>query len=558
MCTIFLKPKIYIDMGTLQIVSFLSFGYDGKIVKVESDLKRGLPCTEIVGLPGGAVKEAKERVRVAIKNAGFEYPPVRILINLCPASEKKDGSGFDLAIALAILANNEQLIPENDVTVLVIGELELSGNLRKVNGVLSAVAACKNVGIRYCIVPSENEAEAMIPHSCEVYGVHSLSESYECLKRIVREHNTCSENLIIAPTLEKNIECITWPDDNSGNKSCDDYSEVRGQADLLDALVIAASGGHNMLVYGPPGCGKSLSLRKFYTLLPDLDFKTSIEVSRIYSIAGLLPEAARDCDILIRQPPFRCPHQNASLEGMIGGAGKCLPGEISLAHGGVLFLDEANQFKVSVLQSLRGPLETGIVTLSRAEKRTTYPARFQLLMAMNPCDCGNLGNPNAFCTCSPLDIDKYWKRLTAPLIDRIDMRLFVLPPTPQSLLEQQEISTASMRAKIKKVYEIQWDRNTFLLNQSDGTKLSRRITEIKNAHITGQALTSLCSMTADARRAFNATGLKEQISGRSSHAILKLARTIADLESSEKIQSAHIEKAISLRTFNPLLPEFLC
>lgn len=551
-------------MKNLQVFSFLSFGYEGRTVKVEADLKNGLPFTEIVGLPGNAVKEARERVRAAIKNANFDYPALRILINLCPASERKEGSGFDLAIALAVLAAKEKTELPRDTSVMVIGELELSGRVRKVSGVLAAISCGLKAGIRYFIVPNDNKGEALIPGNCVVFGVDSLEEAFGALGKICEANgseSTAHEDTQNALVYEKNAKhaesnsssqaatpyTIAWSE-----KVHSDFREVKGQADLVYALETAAAGGHSVLAYGPPGCGKSLALKKFGELLPDLDFKTSEEVTRIFSIAGLL-NAQAEADVLIRRPPFRMPHPSASLEGIIGGAGKCLPGEISLAHGGVLFLDEAAQFKTSVLQSLRAPLETGFVTLSRAEKRTTYPAHFQLLMAMNPCECGNLGSETKFCTCTPQLIDRYWKKLTAPLLDRIDLRVFVLPPTPESLLSDEGISSEEIRSNVKGVYELALDRNGFYAKKAD-----REIFfALKNAAIPSEFVGKVCTLTAEASACFSSLCEADKFSGRASHAVLKVARTIADLEGLDKINEACLEQAVELRKFNPLLPDFL-
>lgn len=551
-------------MKGIQVFSFLSFGYEGKLVKVEADLKTGLPITEIVGLPGNAVKEARERVRAAVKNSELEYPPFRVLINLSPASERKEGSGFDLAIALAVLAANEKTETQSERAVMVIGELELSGRVRHVSGVLAAISCGIKAGIANFIVPKENKREALIPGNCRVFGAENLCEAFTALQSLYKidlgkSTNTTGNTELLHK--EKNQEAfqtkiftekslknkaITWSEKVKNN-----YGEVKGQDNLLFAVELAAAGGHNMLVYGTPGCGKTLALKKFADLLPDLDFKTSEELTRIYSIAGLL-NVQRSNDILIRRPPFRMPHQSASLEGIIGGAGKCMPGEISLSHGGVLFLDEAAQFKPSVLQSLRAPLENGFVTLSRAEKRSTYPAQFQLLLAMNPCECGNLGSAEKFCTCSMQQLDRYWKKLTAPLLDRIDMRIFVEPPKAESLLAETSYSSESMRAKVKSVYEQSFERNGFYMH-----KKMHSFFNLKNAHISAEYIGKICILTDEAALSFNKLSNADNFSGRASHAVLKLARTIADIENLEKINTACLEQAAALRKFNPLLPDFL-
>ena len=348
-----------------------------------------------------------------------------------------------------------------------------------------------------------------------------------------------------------------------------------GQRELVRALHIAAAGGHSVLAYGPPGCGKTLSMQRFASLLPDLDPKTAEEVTHIYSIAGLLP-SMRGHDVRIKRPPFRMPHPNASLEGMIGGAGKCMPGEISLAHGGTLFLDEAVQFKQTVLQTLRAPLETGTVTLSRAGRTSTFPARFQLLMALNSCPCGNLGADGKVCTCMPAVVEQYWKKLTAPLIDRIDLRIPVFPPQSYGLPEKPCYNTADMRKKIAASDKIQRERYAAYLRKgfnggAAGTPVHNKAVNsslagaaqsaaqlsYKNVHLTPSALSAVCPLTGEAERIFTHNAEKRELSGRGSHAVLKIARTIADLAQEEVIAAPHIEEAIRLREWSSFLPFFM-
>jgi len=341
----------------MDILSFSSFGYEGSIIRVEADLRVGLPVIDIVGLPGNAVKEAKERMKVAIRNSKFEFPQMRILINLSPANLKKEGSSFDLPIALSVLIArlNRGVSVLNEVRVMVMGELELSGNVRPVRGVLGAVATGAEAGIKYFIVPRENEKEASILKNVKVYGVSTLKEAFEVIDAIEIKYYQMKATGEVETDLKESEPCndaieILWSKEKSSIQHDSGFGEesfvdIKGQAHLIRALEIAAAGGHNLIAYGPPGCGKTLAFRRFQSLLPDMDFETSREVTRIYSVAGLLDEEASEADVLIKRPPFRMPHPNASLEGMIGGAGTCLPGEVSLAHGGVLFLDEATQFK---------------------------------------------------------------------------------------------------------------------------------------------------------------------------------------------------------------------
>lgn len=574
----------------MTIMSFASFGYEGEIIKVEADLRRGLPIVDIVGLPGSAVKEARERMRAAIGNSDLPFPQERILINLSPADQKKEGSGFDLPIALAVLQADCAL----DMPVMVIGELELSGRVRPVRGVLGALISGAAAGIGYFIVPKENEAEARIQQGVHIYGVETLREALECLYAIeteLRVEKDCETNTdeknggtpaqeAIGHTGNSISTAASWSEPSQADAVANTgtggfFEEVYGQRELVRALHIAAAGGHSVLAYGPPGCGKTLSMQRFASLLPDLDPKTAEEVTHIYSIAGLLP-SMRGHDVRIKRPPFRMPHPNASLEGMIGGAGKCMPGEISLAHGGTLFLDEAVQFKQTVLQTLRAPLETGTVTLSRAGRATTFPARFQLLMALNSCPCGNLGADGKVCTCMPAVVEQYWKKLTAPLIDRIDLRIPVFPPQSYGLPEKPCYNTADMRKKIAASDKIQRERYAAYLRKgfnggAAGTPVHNKAVNsslagaaqsaaqlsYKNVHLTPSALSAVCPLTGEAERIFTHNAEKKELSGRGSHAILKIARTIADLAQEEAIAAPHIEEAIRLREWSSFLPFFM-
>lgn len=570
----------------MEILSFSSFGYEGELIKVEADLRRGLPVIDIVGLPGSAVKEARDRMRAAIRNSGLEFPVSRILINLSPADQKKEGSGFDLPIAIAVLtakeaekksaevkAKAQTIIPQDEdrekESVMIMGELELSGRVRPVRGLIGAISAARSQGIKYFIVPKENEAEALIEDGINVFGVSDLIEALEFFYQIENgklytepkgrkkesfpDKGTALDkeaaHLFVWSDKEETENFDFQKDSKSGLVLVKGFEDIRGQDGLIRALEIAAAGGHNLIAYGPPGCGKTLSLSRFPLLLPDMDEKTAMETTRIYSIAGLLPQSSPR---LLKRPPFRMPSQNASMEGIIGGAGKCMPGEVSLAHGGVLFLDEAAQFKASVLQSLRAPLETGSVTLSRAGRSSTFPAHFQLLLAINPCPCGNFGSPGKVCTCLPYEIEKYWKKLTAPLLDRIDIRVPVMPPKPENILAEAKYSTQTMREKIKNARLIQWERLKFTNKEK---KMQNIIYE--NAKLSPQETAEVCKMSGEAERFFSVIVDSKKLSGRGSHALLKISRTIADIESSENISLAHIEEAAALRQWIKYLPDFL-
>ncbi|MDR1748990.1 MAG: YifB family Mg chelatase-like AAA ATPase, partial [Spirochaetaceae bacterium] len=403
----------------MQIYSFSPFGYEGALVRVEVDLCRGIPAVDMVGLPDGTVRESRERMRAAIRNSALEFPAERILINLSPADVKKEGSGFDLPIALAILAapgtsrsaanGVPRNIPDGDgFRVLIMGELELSGSVRGVRGISAAISTGIEQGIRTFIIPRDIAETVELPdrddrEPIRIIGVETLQEAFSCLLRTAAGEELSEQERSITGRRRNMEEEPEFEDLCREN----DYTDLRGQPRLVRALQIAAAGGHHLFAFGPPGCGKTLALERFWTLLPLLKEQEAHTVTRIHSLT-----AGDHASGVIRSPPFRQPHQNASLEGMIGGGPQCRPGEISLAHHGVLFLDEAAEFRHSVLQSLRIPLETGQAVISRAGRTTCFPARFQLLLAANPCACGNFGADSKICVCSPQSVEQYWKRFS--------------------------------------------------------------------------------------------------------------------------------------------------
>lgn len=526
----------------MEIVSFARRGYDGELVKVEADLRRGIPAIDIVGLPDGAVREARERMRAAIRNSGLEFPRERILLNLCPASLRKEGSAFDLPIALAVLCASEGLLGSGR-KVMVTGELELSGRVRPVSGVLAAVSAGISEGITRFIVPLGNREEAELAASGRVRAVETLAEAMG----VIREAETEAVAEIPAGTAagretaaggEKTGQGRAEPLRFPPYEESQGFEAVRGQDALVRALQIAAAGGHNLIVYGPPGCGKTMALRRFPSLLPDLDRKTALEVTRIHSIADLL---GRDSPALMTRPPFREPHPNASLEGMTGGGARSIPGEISLAHGGVLFLDEAPQFRTTALQALRSPLESGEVTLSRAGRSVTFPSRFQLLLAANPCPCGNAGAPGRVCTCMSDAVERHWMRLTAPLLDRVDLRVEVRPPEAESLTGGAKHSTAKLRDGIERARRKQTERGQ----------------ERANARLSGEALLRAAVLSPEARRVFSRAMEADSLSGRGGHALLRVARSVADISGEEVIAEDHLREAAGFRKWGIGVPDFL-
>ena len=508
----------------MNIVSFSPFGYEGNIVSVEVDLRRGIPAVDLVGLADNAVKEARERMRSAIINSGFDFPKERVLISLSPADLKKEGAGFDLAIALAVMINpiNENLV---DKTVLVMGELELSGNLRPVRGIHAAVSTAVSLGIKTCIVCSENAPEASGIKGMKVLSCNNLKEAYDSITSLTED----SEELEVNEKIQQKNNSVEFlPVDLS-----QDFSLIKGLPFLVRGLQIAASGGHNLLAYGPPGCGKTLALQRFSSLLPCLETEESLSVTRIYSLAGLLPPKSS----LVKKRPFRIPHQSASLEGMIGGGINCRPGEISLAHNGVLFLDEAAEFRTSVLQSLRVPIESGKVTLSRAGRHTVFPAEFQLLIATNPCPCGNFGSDTKICVCSAHSVEQYWKKFSGPLLDRMDIRVPVFNSSENILAEDKKLednqvsfSTEFLRKEIATAIKVQKSRQGKL-----------------NARLLPEEINYYCKLDKECNDFMNSQIQKYDFSARGVHSCIKLARTIADMQESYSIRLEDLKEAVSYR-----------
>lgn len=409
----------------MAIYSFSPFGYEGALVTVEVDLRRGIPATDIVGLADGEVKASRERIQCAIRNSGLEYPNERVLISLSPADLKKEGAGFDLPIALGILQKN---FTEN---VLVLGELELSGKIRPVRGVHAACSTALASGIQYALVPRENLDEALAT-GIKAIGCDTLYDAYKLPEALSTRK---------IATVDSYDETITF-------RKLDTEQKIEMTEKEMLALVVCASGRFNMMFFGSPGCGKTMLMQYMQYLTPSLTEEESKFVKRIYSLAGLPIK-----DETKVYPPFRMPHQTASIEGICGGGLNCRPGEITLAHNGILFLDEAAEFRSSVLQMLRVPLENKTITLSRAGRSTTYPANFQLLLALNPCPCGNYGSSEKICLCSQKSVDLYWKKLGGPLLDRVPIRLHIDPEEGErktySLEELQsyvEIATKKSRA----------------------------------------------------------------------------------------------------------------